>query len=256
MKAFVQPDRRGSNRKNETRNNGKVMGSTPVRRLDYSLRRHFVDQFHLKQVPLLNPGSMVLDVGGNRISKRGVFNMDQYDLTVIYANLSAEKSPHVQTDAQAMPFGDRSFDAAICSEVLEHVPDPRAVLTEILRVLKPGGRLIGCVPFMNRMHGDPYDFGRYSDWFLQRTLEEIGFVEVATERQGHFWSVLADTLRDAAYSESIAGRGGGRTRQRIVSWAMGHFKELALKWDGRTANGDTGWRSNYTTGFGFTGMRP
>jgi SAM-dependent methyltransferase len=199
---------------------------------------------------------MVLDVGGNRISKRGLFNVDLYDLTVISTNLSAEKRPHVRTDGQAMSFREGSFDAAICSEVLEHVLDPRAVLAEILRVLKRGGRLIGCVPFMNRIHGDPYDFGRYSDLFLQQTLQEIGYVEITTERHGHFWSVLADTLRDAAYSESMAGRGGGWAGQRIASWAVSHFKALALRWDKRIAAGDTSWQSNYTTGFGFTGTKP
>ena len=256
VSAFLRPDRRGFDRNNELCMKGRVMDSSSVRRLDYSLRRHFVDQFHLRHVPSLKPGSTVLDVGGNRISKRGVFNMDLYDLAVIYVNLSAEKSPHVRTDGQAMPFGDGRFDAAICSEVLEHVPDPWAVLTEILRVLKRGGRLIGCVPFMNRIHGDPYDFGRYSDLFLQRTLQEIGYVDITTERHGHFWSVLVDTLRDAVYSQSMAGRGWGWARQRFVSWAVGHFKALALKWDERTAAGDNSWRRDYTTGFGFTGTKP
>lgn len=49
-------------------------------------------------------------------------------------------------DAARLPFPDNSFDRIICSEVLEHVPDPDAVLEEISRILKPGGLFIASVP--------------------------------------------------------------------------------------------------------------
>ena len=49
-------------------------------------------------------------------------------------------------DACTLPFGDNSFDAVICSEVLEHIPDYEAVLGEVRRILKPGGRLAVSVP--------------------------------------------------------------------------------------------------------------
>lgn len=45
-----------------------------------------------------------------------------------------------------LPFADNSFDKVICSEVLEHIPDYRAVLAEIARVLKPGGIFAASVP--------------------------------------------------------------------------------------------------------------
>lgn len=49
-------------------------------------------------------------------------------------------------DALRLPFDDGSFDAVICSEVLEHIPDYRGALAEIFRVLKPGGRFCASVP--------------------------------------------------------------------------------------------------------------
>ncbi|MDJ0921576.1 MAG: class I SAM-dependent methyltransferase [Henriciella sp.] len=51
-----------------------------------------------------------------------------------------------KADATALDFEDNSFDAVICSEVLEHLPDYDAALQEIRRVLKPGGKLCISVP--------------------------------------------------------------------------------------------------------------
>ncbi len=52
----------------------------------------------------------------------------------------------VQADATALPFPDGSFDAVLCSETLEHVPDDRGAVAEIHRVLRPGGLLFLTVP--------------------------------------------------------------------------------------------------------------
>lgn len=52
----------------------------------------------------------------------------------------------VQGDATALPFPDTSFDAVLCSETLEHIPDDRGAVKEIHRVLRPGGLLFLTVP--------------------------------------------------------------------------------------------------------------
>lgn len=52
----------------------------------------------------------------------------------------------VCADATALPFPDGAADVIVCSETLEHVPRDHAVLTELWRVLAPGGRLIVTVP--------------------------------------------------------------------------------------------------------------
>lgn len=52
----------------------------------------------------------------------------------------------LQSDGYKLPFNDKSFDVVICSEVLEHVPSYQQLIAELVRVLKPGGRLALSVP--------------------------------------------------------------------------------------------------------------
>ena len=91
-------------------------------------------------------------------------------------------------NALALPFSDNSFDRVICSEVLEHIPDYRAALAEIERVLKPGGLLCASVPrtwpericwfFSKAYHEVPGGHLRiFRARELRAQIEEFGFSE-------------------------------------------------------------------------------
>lgn len=110
----------------------------------------------------LHPGDHVLDLGcGEGRHVHGVHmlggihvtgvDLDEPSLEKARAGLetlppSGADSRIMTADAYRLPFGDGSFDAVICSEVLEHLHDYPAALREIARVLKPGGRFVGTVP--------------------------------------------------------------------------------------------------------------
>ena len=71
------------------------------------------------------------------------------DLNPRNLELVRRRLPHqvaVEGDIEDMPFKDESFGTVVCTEVLEHVPYPEKALSEIGRVLRPGGVLIGSVP--------------------------------------------------------------------------------------------------------------
>lgn len=226
-----------------------------LRDLGYSLRRHFVDRFHIRHVQDLAKGSLVLDLGGNRIAKRGIFDIDRYGLQVVYANLSSVKRPHVQTDAAFLPFSDGRFDAVICSELLEHVPDAVAVAAEIHRVLKPDGRVLICVPFMNKIHGDPHDYARYTDFYWREKLTAIGFRDIEIERQGSFWCVLVDMMRDLAYETLSQERMGTGWLLGPTAFALGMARSRALAWDHAPDSHLTSSRKGFTTGFGIKAVK-
>jgi ubiquinone/menaquinone biosynthesis C-methylase UbiE len=187
----------------------------------------------------------VLDLGGNKIRKRGQFDIERYDLRVVYANLSTAKRPDVQADAACVPFGDGCFDAVICSELLEHVPDPREVLGEAYRVLRPNGKLLVCAPFLFPVHADPYDYGRFTDYYWQESLSRIGFTDIHIERQGLFWSVLVDFLKQYAAQVLI---------HRRIRWMAMRAIALAQRWVFRTeaqpSVREHPFLHRFTTGFG------
>jgi SAM-dependent methyltransferase len=55
---------------------------------------------------------------------------------------------------ERLPFGDGTVDAVLCTQVMEFVGDPDALVAEIARCLRPGGRLILTVPFTSNQHGE------------------------------------------------------------------------------------------------------
>ncbi len=90
-------------------------------------------------------------------------------------------SVDVVGDARKMPFSDASMDVVLITQVLEHIPDPIAVIGEIRRVLKPGGTLLLSVPSIFPQHGSPGDYWRYMPQGLQWILRDFHNVTVKGE---------------------------------------------------------------------------
>lgn len=83
-----------------------------------------------------------------------------------------------------LPLPEASQDFLLLMNVLEHVYNYAGCLAECFRILRPGGRLVGAVPFLHRVHPDPDDFFRYTQSALQRSLEGAGFSSVQIEPLG------------------------------------------------------------------------
>jgi len=99
-------------------------------------------------------------------------------------------------DITAIPEPDRSFDAIMCIEVLEHLPEPLVALREFARLLRPGGQLILTAPFCCLTHFAPYHFYTgFSRYFYQTHLPACGFEIDDLVDNGNYFEYLAQELR-------------------------------------------------------------
>lgn len=100
-----------------------------------------------------SPGEMSLDLGSGRGLHRAAVERAGF----AWAGMDfANKRAPLLADAHALPFADASFGFILSVAVLEHLRHPYAALAEIGRVLKPGGRFIATMAFLEPFHKDSF----------------------------------------------------------------------------------------------------
>jgi SAM-dependent methyltransferase len=84
-------------------------------------------------------------------------------------------------DAQALGIRDAAFEVVLCTEVLEHLPEPQKAIDEIFRVLEPGGSLLLTTRFLFPIHDAPHDYFRFTKYGLRHLLRRFEIVELREE---------------------------------------------------------------------------
>lgn len=148
-----------------------------------------------KRLRMLSPGFIVLDIGsggqpfrrycGHLVYKAHDFAQLEQETQIIEGKYGPLD---YVSDISAIPETTGSFDAILCTEVLEHVPDPLAAISEFARLLKPGGQLFLTAPLGSFLHQMPYHFygGFTPSWYL-KSLPEAGFSDIQIEPNGGFF---------------------------------------------------------------------
>lgn len=139
--------------------------------------RHYLEQFVAKAAADLPDGARVLDAGAGDCRYKRHFARQQYE-AADFAKVERKtygELDHI-CDLTSIPVEDERFDAVLCTQVIAHLPEPRMVLREFNRVLRPGGRLFVTGPLYFQENEPPYDFFRYTQFGLRRILEDAGFM--------------------------------------------------------------------------------
>jgi len=149
-----------------------------------SFRNSFVRNWLASQTS----GSTILDVGAGTkpfarfATKAGLkyfsHDFEKYDG---HTNIPGLQSPEwpilgydIVSDIESLP--TREFNLALCTEVLEHVPNPVLALASIRKTLKKGGTLLVTVPLSSRIHQAPYFFcAGLSPYWFEKHAEQSGF---------------------------------------------------------------------------------
>lgn len=143
---------------------------------------------------------------------------------------------HVLSDVHTLALADASFDVVLCTEVLEHLPEPQKAIDEMHRVLKPGGTLLLTTRFLFPIHDAPHDYFRFTKYGLRHLLRRfeildlneetttVGALAVLVQRVGMqtqsrtgalsrgFWLVAAQALRPWSF---LVGQEFGDSRRTV-----------------------------------------
>lgn len=159
-----------------------------------------------KKIEEIPNGNKILDAGAGELQyKKYCTHLNytsqdfcQYDGTGDDKGLQMEKFDtskiDIVGDITNIDVADDSFDAVMCIEVLEHVPNPIMAIKELTRVLKKGGKLIITAPFCSLTHFSPYHFatGFNKYFYLHHLNEKFEIMEL--EANGNYYDYIAQEL--------------------------------------------------------------
>jgi SAM-dependent methyltransferase len=170
------------------------------------LERASIYRFVAEQARLLPPDTRVLDIGAGEAPYRELF-LEQRYVTLDRADTPHSGEVDIHGDADSIPVGDDSFDVVVCTQVLEHVPQPSAALREFRRVLRSGGVLIATVPFVWEEHETPYDYYRYTRYGIKHLAQSAGFSDVVVKPRTDCFTTLAQLLLNVGWAMGSAPDG-------------------------------------------------
>ena len=165
----------------------------------------------------------ILDVGAGHGDFADIFEGRKY--------YSLDIVPYPEVDLVAdlgavNPFKDGAFEVVVLMNVLEHVYESRNLLKSIARIVSPGGSVVITVPFLLKVHQAPFDFSRYTPYFIEKMAADAGLqVEslqgyydtqyLLNESLGNAWQY---SIKTQSKLQQFVARALVFIIQRLVNW--------------------------------------
>ena len=146
------------------------------------------------------------------------------------------RNTDVVGDGHALPFGDDVFDAVLAINAFEHYRQPDKVVSEILRVLKPGGRVFIHTAFLQPLHEPPWNFFNCTKFGLQEWFSPFEIVSLQVSE--NFNPLYALSWQTDELLAAIRAERGAATGERIGELPL---KDLAVFWSQPASRKDVIW---------------
>lgn len=182
-----------------------------LRRLRVRSSRQYLDKFIQQAGRAVPEGAFVLDAGAGDAPYRDYFTHTHYES----ADFCEVDKPYYDDityvcDLRTVPVEDCRYDLILLTQVLEHCSEPKDVLHEMYRLLKPGATLWLSAPLFYEEHEIPFDFFRYTQFGFRYLLEQTGFTICKIDWLEGYYGTLAYQLELAARSlQTKPGAYGG-----------------------------------------------
>lgn len=164
---------------------------TISRRLFATSHKILLDRLALPEMAAIEGDVLVIGSGKERYQNRLPRSRSVLSTDI-------ETGPYVDciADAHDLPFETGRFDSIVAIEVFEHLKDPLKARSEVERVLRPGGQVLLTIPFMFRIHGDPFDFQRLTARGLEQLFQ--GAFDCKISPFGNRLHVISDIVTTAS----------------------------------------------------------
>jgi SAM-dependent methyltransferase len=187
--------------------------------------RHSILDFVTRVALETDSETIVLDLGSGDAPYRELFGHARY-LTADWTESvhPGASRADIVGSATALPVESESIGLVLCTQVLEHTPDPAQVLNECMRILKSGGRLALTVPLAWQPHEAPHDYYRYTAYGIDYLLAQAGFIDTQIEARNDSFTTLAQLMLNVASTLGHANDGLDECRAEASS-VMGALAE-------------------------------
>lgn len=144
------------------------------------------ERFFEEKLKELAKESYILDVGGGSPFQKGMAKYKKIFEGKNFKTLdvSPEYKPDIVGDIHNLPLDDGGVGAILCKSVLEHLEDPAKAVSEMRRVLKPGGKILIYTHFVYPYHarrGIYKDYFRFTEDGLRHLFRDFKKVEIKKE---------------------------------------------------------------------------
>jgi SAM-dependent methyltransferase len=142
----------------------------------------------------------LLDVGCGKKPYKPLFRKVKNHLGIeVPSTVSRSRVIDVYGNGERLPFEAGSFDTVLCTETIEHTPEPKVILRECFRVLKTGGYMLLSTPQTWGLHEAPYDYYRYTEYGLKYLAQTVGFEVVQVYPTCGVFATVGQRLSSAVY---------------------------------------------------------
>jgi SAM-dependent methyltransferase len=155
---------------------------------------HYRSLFSDLKKAAMNAHGALLDIGCGNKPYEKMFNDKITSYTGCDVIQSSEQRVDIICPATLISVADASYDTVLCTQVIEHVADHHALLSEVYRVLRPDGMLILSGPMYWHLHEEPHDYFRFTQYGLYWLLEQKGFKKIEIKPNGGKWALCGQVL--------------------------------------------------------------